>query len=80
MTLEAFRLLRGLEDHRVQMTFSDGQVLVATLISVTVDLAGAVISSMTMWSRRLSLTPKPRKAAMFGTQQARICSLALSAP
>ena len=38
MTLEAFRLLRGLEDYRVRMTFSDGQVVVATLVSVTVDL------------------------------------------
>jgi hypothetical protein len=38
MTLEAFRLLQGLEDRRVRMTFSDGQVVVATLVSVTVDL------------------------------------------
>ena len=38
MTLEAFRLLRGLEDRRVRMTFSDGQVVVATLVSATVDL------------------------------------------
>jgi hypothetical protein len=37
MTLEEFLELRALQDRRVQMTFSDGQVLIATLLSVTSD-------------------------------------------
>ena len=38
MTLEGFRSLRGLEDRRVRMTFGDGQVVIANLVSITTDL------------------------------------------
>ncbi len=38
MTLVEFQALRILQDHRVQMTFSDGQVVIATLLSITTDL------------------------------------------
>jgi hypothetical protein len=38
VTLEEFRSLRGLEDLRVRMTFSDGQIVIATLVSITSDL------------------------------------------
>jgi hypothetical protein len=41
MTLEEFLELRALQDRRVQMTFSDGQVLIATLLSVTSDFDGS---------------------------------------
>jgi hypothetical protein len=37
MTLEEFQSLRGLEDRRVRMTFSDGQIVIATLVSITSD-------------------------------------------
>jgi hypothetical protein len=37
MTLEEFQSLRGLEDRRVRMTFSDGQIVIATLVSITND-------------------------------------------
>ena len=37
MTLEEFKGLRGLEDRRVRMIFTDGQEVVATLVSVTTD-------------------------------------------
>ena len=38
MTLEEFKALKSLEDHRVRMIFNDGQQLVARLISATVDM------------------------------------------
>jgi hypothetical protein len=38
MTVEEFRSLRGLEGRRVRMIFSDGQVVIATLVSITTDL------------------------------------------
>jgi hypothetical protein len=38
MTLDEFKALKSLEDRRVRMVFSDGQDLVATLVSVTTDL------------------------------------------
>lgn len=38
MTLEEFRSLRDLEDRRVRLTFSDGQLVIATLVSITSDL------------------------------------------
>jgi hypothetical protein len=41
MTLQEFMELRTLQDRRVQMTFTDGQVVVATLINVTSDLVGS---------------------------------------
>ena len=37
MTLEEFKALRELQDHRVRMTFADGQQIIATLHSVTTD-------------------------------------------
>ena len=38
MTLEEFRALRSLQDRRVHMIFSDGQELIATLLSVSTDM------------------------------------------
>ena len=38
MTLEEFRALRSLQDHRVHMIFADGQEVIATLLSVTTDM------------------------------------------
>ena len=38
MRLEEFRSLRALEDRRVRMTFSDGQIVVATIVSISTDL------------------------------------------
>jgi hypothetical protein len=38
MTLEEFKALKGLENCRVRMIFSDGQEVIATLFSVTTDL------------------------------------------
>jgi hypothetical protein len=38
MTVEDFKALRGMQNHRVRMTFADGQELIATLFSVTTDL------------------------------------------
>jgi hypothetical protein len=37
MTLEEFQSLRDLQDSRVRMTFSDGQIVIATLVSITSD-------------------------------------------
>ena len=37
MTLGQFKELRTLQDHRVQMTFSDRQIMIATLLSVRWD-------------------------------------------
>lgn len=37
MTLEEFQALRALQDCRVQMTFNDGQLVIATLLSITSD-------------------------------------------
>jgi small nuclear ribonucleoprotein (snRNP)-like protein len=37
MTLEEFQSLRDLEDRRVRMNFTDGQVVIATLVSITSD-------------------------------------------
>ena len=37
MTLEEFQALRAFEDRRVRMDFSDGQVVIATLVSITSD-------------------------------------------
>jgi small nuclear ribonucleoprotein (snRNP)-like protein len=37
MTLEEFQSLRDLEDRRVRMSFTDGQVVIATLVSITSD-------------------------------------------
>ena len=38
MTLEEFKSLKALENHRVRMIFSDGQEVIATLLSITTDL------------------------------------------
>lgn len=38
MTLADFRALRDLQDHPVRMTFADGQVVIANLVSITTDL------------------------------------------
>jgi hypothetical protein len=38
MTLEEFKSLSGLEGQRVRMIFTDGQEVVATLVSVSTDL------------------------------------------
>jgi small nuclear ribonucleoprotein (snRNP)-like protein len=38
MTLEEFKALKDFEDRRVRMLFTDGQEVVATLISITTDL------------------------------------------
>lgn len=37
MTLEEFKALKLLEDRRVRLVFTDGQEVIATLISVTTD-------------------------------------------
>jgi hypothetical protein len=37
MTLEEFKGLKGLEDRRVRISFADGQEVIATLISVSID-------------------------------------------
>ena len=37
MTLADFRALRDLQDHLVRMTFTDGQVVIANLVSITTD-------------------------------------------
>jgi hypothetical protein len=52
MTLEEFQALRVLQDQRVRMTFSDGQVLTATLVSITTDLDGSrhVVYDKVAWS------------------------------
>ncbi len=38
MTLEEFKALKSLEGHRVRITFTDGQIVIATLFDVTVDI------------------------------------------
>jgi hypothetical protein len=38
MTKEEFRGLKSLEDRRVHMTFTDGQQVIATLITVQTDM------------------------------------------
>jgi hypothetical protein len=38
VTLEEFQSLRELENRRVRMTFSDGQIVIATLVKITSDL------------------------------------------
>ena len=38
MTLEEFRMLRDLQDHRVHMIFADGQEVIATLLNVSTDM------------------------------------------
>jgi hypothetical protein len=38
MTLEEFKALKVCEDRRVRMIFTDGQEVIATLVSVTTDL------------------------------------------
>jgi hypothetical protein len=38
MTLEEFRDLAGLQDFRVRLVFSDGQVVIAKLLSISTDL------------------------------------------
>jgi alanyl-tRNA synthetase len=52
MTLEEFKKLRELQDRRVRMIFSDGQEVIATLHSVTVDLDGSrhLIYQKVEWS------------------------------
>jgi hypothetical protein len=37
MTVEEFKSLKGLENRRVRMIFSDGQEVIATLLSITAD-------------------------------------------
>jgi hypothetical protein len=37
MTLEEFKALRGLQDRRVRMIFTDGKEIIATLDSVVTD-------------------------------------------
>ena len=37
MNIEEFQALRALQDRRVRLSFSNGQVLVATLFSVSTD-------------------------------------------
>jgi hypothetical protein len=38
MTLEEFKSLKGLENRRVRMVFSDGQEIIATVLSLATDL------------------------------------------
>lgn len=38
MTLSDFKALKSLEDRRVRMSFSDGQEVVTTLVSITTDM------------------------------------------
>ena len=38
MTLDEFKALRRLQDRRVRMVFGDGQEVIATLSSITIDL------------------------------------------
>ena len=52
MTLEEFQALRALQDQRVRMTFSDGQVLTATLVSITADFDASrhIVYDKVEWS------------------------------
>jgi hypothetical protein len=52
MTLEEFQALRVLQDHRVRLNFSDGQVVIATLVSITSDLDASrhVVYDNVEWS------------------------------
>jgi hypothetical protein len=52
MTLEEFKALRALQDQRVRLTFSDGQEVIATLLSITTDLDDSrhVIYEKVEWS------------------------------
>jgi hypothetical protein len=52
MTLEQFQALRAPQDQRVRMTFSDGQVLTATLVSITTDFDASrhVVYDKVEWS------------------------------
>jgi hypothetical protein len=38
MTLEEFKSLKGLENRPVRMVFSDGQEIIATVLSIATDL------------------------------------------
>jgi hypothetical protein len=38
MTLDDFKALKDLEDCRVRIKFADGQEVIATLVSATIDL------------------------------------------
>lgn len=59
MTLEEFQSLRSLEDRHVRMTFSDGQIVFAALVSVTSDLDESrhIVYDMVEWSA----LPHPEK-------------------
>jgi hypothetical protein len=50
--LEEFLALRALQDHRVWLNFSDGQVVIATLVSITSDLDASrhVVYDNVEWS------------------------------
>ncbi len=52
MTLEEFQALRVLEGHRVRMDFSDGQAVIATLLSIESDFDASchVIYDKVEWS------------------------------
>jgi hypothetical protein len=52
MTLEEFQALRALQDHRVRLNFSDGQAVIATLVSITSDLDASrhVVYDNVEWS------------------------------
>jgi hypothetical protein len=52
MTLEAFQALRALQDHSVRLNFNDGQVVIATLVSITSDLDASrhVVYDNVEWS------------------------------
>ena len=47
MTLDDFESLRALHDHQVRLTFNEGHVVIATLISATRDTDETATSFMT---------------------------------
>jgi hypothetical protein len=50
MTLEEFKSLKGLENRRVRMIFSDGQEVIATLLSTDFDKSRHLIYDKVEWS------------------------------
>jgi hypothetical protein len=66
MTLQEFKELRSLEGRQVRMTFSDGQSVIATLLSVSCDFDDSrhIVYDKVEWS---ALPHRGRTSEAFHT-------------
>jgi hypothetical protein len=69
MTLEDFQSLRALQDHRVCLDFNDGQVVIATLLSITIDLDASchVVYDNVEWSALPLSHPRDKNASWYAS-------------